>query len=252
MQTSLSLIISAYNEAPIIEDCVQTCIDSLSKHFNDYEIILINDASTDKTGQIIDDLAKNHPNITTHHNPSNLNMGASIQQGMTKAKKDYITFNAADLPFNPEQYREIINQAPDADMIVVERKKYKGTTNWRRLTAIINRAIMRTLFPRLKRKLQDTNYLQITRRTALQHITPQAKGPIFTWPEMIFRARYAGMKVTAVKAEYNPKHKRKGAFGKPHDITEALKEMLRFRIQLWRRKIPRKQQISPEKSIPKH
>jgi len=236
MQTpSISLIISAYNEENIIKDCVHTCIDSLSKHFDDYELILINDASTDNTGQIMDTFVGSL--IKTLHNPTNLNMGASIQRGMMIATKDYVTFNAADLPFDPDDYKKIIEQAPDADMIVVERTKYKGTTNWRRLSSIINRGIMYILFPKLKKGIRDTNYLQITRRAVIDQIIPTAKGPIFTWPEMIFRARYTGLKVVTVEADYNPRHKRKGAFGKPHDIMWTLKEMLRFRYDLWCGKI---------------
>jgi len=248
-EPSISLIISAYNEATIIEDCVQTCIDSLSSHFTDYELILINDASTDRTGQVMEELAAKHttvnstttgtPNINVFHNETNLNMGASIQRGMITATKDYVTFNAADLPFNPDKYKEIIENAPDADMIVVERIKYSGTSNWRRLSSICNRAIICVLFPRLKRNIRDTNYLQITKKEALSKIIPLAKDPIFTWPEMIFRARYLGMSVVTVKADYTPKHERKGAFGKPHDILWALREMLRFRRYLWCGKVPK-------------
>ena len=235
---SISLIISAYNEETIIDDCVQTCIDSLSSYFNDYELILINDASTDRTGQVMDNLAKAHQNIIVLNNETNLNMGASIQRGMTIATKDYVTFNAADLPFNPDKYKELIENAPDTDMIVVERIKYSGTSNWRRLSSICNRAIIRILFPCLKRSIRDTNYLQITKKEALPQIMPLAKDPIFTWPEMIFRARHLGMKVVTVKADYTPKHERKGAFGKPKDILWALREMLRFRWRLWCRKVP--------------
>jgi len=255
----ISLIISAYNEATIIEDCVQTCIDSLSAHFTDYELILINDASTDRTGQIMDDLALTAkksiesptatetpnktvtatPSIKVLHNETNLNMGASIQRGMTIATKDYVTFNAADLPLNPDMYKELVENAPDADMIVVERIKYSGTSSWRRMSSICNRAIIRILFPHLKKGIRDTNYLQITRKEALPKIMPLAKDPIFTWPEMIFRARYLGMNVVTVKADYIPKHERKGAFGKPHDILWALREMLRFRWQLWFGKVPK-------------
>ncbi|MCL2425547.1 MAG: glycosyltransferase [Oscillospiraceae bacterium] len=233
MQTSLSLIITAYNEAPIIKDCVQTCIDSLAAQFTDYEIILINDASVDNTGQIMDKLALEHQRIICLHNSTNQNMGASVQRGMSVATKDYVTFNAADLPFDPSKYKDIINQAPDADMIVVERIKYKGTTLNRRILSKLNRAIMHILFPRLMRGLHDTNYFQITRKSALPNIMPQAQGPIFTWPEMVFRARHSGMNVVPIEAEYKPKHERKGAFGKPHDILWGLREMLHFRCLLW-------------------
>ena len=238
-QHSISLIISAYNEETIIEDCVQTCIDSLSTHFDDYELILINDASTDRTGQVIDETAKKHPdaNITILHNKQNLNMGASILRGMAIAKKDYVTFNAADLPLDPDKYREIIDKAPDADMIVVQRIKYSGTTNWRRISSLLNRALMRILFPILKRNIRDTNYLQITRKTILPFIMPTAKDPVFTWPEMIFRARHLKLNIKTIDVDYIPKHVRKGAFGKPHDILWALKEILQFRYYLWCKKI---------------
>ena len=234
---SISLIISAYNEEPIIEDCVRTCIDSLSNHFNDYELILINDASTDRTGQLMDELAIKHKNIVTIHNKTNMNMGASIQHGMLTAKKDYVTFNAADLPFDPDKYKVIMDNSPEADMIVVQRIKYNGTTKWRRISSLLNRAFMRILFPILKWKIRDTNYLQITRRTVLPFLMPLAQGPIFTWPEMIFRARHLKLKVKTANARYIPKHVRKGAFGKPDDILSALKEMLHFRYLLWSRKI---------------
>jgi len=240
---SLSLIISAYNEEEIIEDCMRICIDSLSKHFSDFELILIDDASTDRTGQLIDDFAAAHTdaiaNIVVLHNETNLNMGASIQRGMKIACKDYVAFNAADLPFDPDKYMEVINRAPDADMIVAERIKYGGATTRRRLLSLINRAIMRLFFPLLKRNIRDTNYLQITRRSALLKIMPSAEGPIFTWPEMIFRAVYAKMTVTTIDAEYTPMKKRKGAFGSPRDITQTLRETLRFRLALWHCKVPR-------------
>jgi len=230
MQISLSLIITAYNEAPIIKDCVLTCIDSLNLQFTDYELILINDASIDNTGQIMDSLSHEHEDIIVLHNSTNLNMGAAVQRGMKIAAKDYVAFNAADLPFDPAGYRDIICQASEADMIVVERIKYNGTTFRRRLFSKLNQGIMHMLFPRLMKGFRDTNYFQITRKSALSKIMPHARGPIFTWPEMIMRARKAGMRVEAVKAEYSPKHNRKGAFGKPRDIMWGLREMLRYRF----------------------
>ena len=233
MKNSLSLIITAYNEAPIIEDCVHTCIDSLSTQFDDYELILVNDASVDSTGKLMDELARKYQNIIVLHNPINLNMGLSVQRGMKYATKDYVAFNAADLPFDPTQYTELMEQAPNADMIVVERIKYNGTSIRRRIFSKLNWAIMRTLFPHLMRKIHDTNYFQIARTAILPQIKPHATGPIFTWPEMIFRAIRAGLSVVTVKAEYNPRHIRKGAFGKPHDILWGLREMLQFRLFLW-------------------
>ena len=243
MKPSFSLIICAYNEAHIIEDCVQKCIKGLSKDFDDFEIILVNDGSKDITGDLMDKLSQKYENVKTLHNLINLNFGTSVQRGMVAATKEIISFNAADLPFLPDKYWEAIEDMGDNDALVIERVQYLGTSGWRRFSSCINRAVMRVLFPILKRGIHDTNFIQVYKNTIVKHVMPLARGPIFTWPEMIFRARYLGLRVKVVQAEYNPVFVRKGAFGKPHDILWGLYEMMRFRLKLWGGKVKHEEHI---------
>ena len=230
---SLSLIIAAYNEAAIIEESILTCIHILEEDFEDFEIILVDDGSKDATGAIADTLDQKYPCVRVLPNLINLNLGVSIQRGMAAASKDIVTFNAADLPLHPSQYKILVSEMHDLDMLVLEREEYLAASKWRKFTSLVNRVLLTILFPRLKKGLRDTNYTQLVRKSIIPVIMPLARGPVFTMPEMIFRAKHAGLNVKARGIEYNPQFVRKGAFGKPHDIILSIYEMWRFRIRLW-------------------
>jgi len=231
MSKSISYIISAYNEGEIIKDTIEYCIKYFTNNFYDYELILINDGSKDNTGIIMDDFAKTNNKIIVLHNLINLNMGISIQRAMSIASKELVLYNAADLPLDPVNTQELINLMNDGtDVLILQRKKYLGTSIWRRFSSFVNRMIVFLLFPKEKFGIRDTNYTQMFRKEIIKSILPISRGPIFTWPEMIFRAKRLKYKIKIHDVDYNPKHLRKGAFGKPHDILWGIYEMLRFRL----------------------
>lgn len=233
---SISCVIPVYNEGKYLYEQIEYCCKSLERKFAEYELILVNDGSKDNTSQIMEKLRQENPNIILLDNYINLNMGISVQRGFAIASKQYVTFNAVDMPLDPKRFYQLIEYMDNnqVDMLVVERKKYLGTSGWRRFTSKINRMLMGILFPKLKAGIEDTNYLQIVRKECIPQILPLAKSPIFTWPEMIFRAELAGLNVRAKKVEYNPRVVRKGAFGKPHDIIWGIYDMIRFRISIWK------------------
>lgn len=227
---SLSMVIPAYNEGTIVYGQVKFCIEQLMKDFQEFEVILVDDGCIDNTGAEMDRLAQEFSEVKVIHNYINLNMGISVQRGMAIARNDYITFSAVDFPFAPEQFKGLIEGMGGEDVLVVQRDEYLGTSVWRRCTSLINRGMMLFLFPKAKRGIKDTNYFQVYRKAVIKELLPLAKSPIFTWPEMIFRARRKGFEVKVVMVEYNPKVVRKGAFGKPNDILWGIYDMLRYRI----------------------
>lgn len=235
----ISCVIPVYNEGRILYEQVNYCLKCLENDFDDYELILVDDGSTDSTAEVIRRLVSENSHIVSLPNHINLNMGISVQRGFFAASKEYVTFNAVDLPLDPRRYKSLVAlmDRDEVDLLVIERKKYLGTTKWRKITSKINGGLMFFLFPKLKKNLYDTNYTQIIRKENVQQLTPLAKSPIFTWPEMIFRARLLKMKVRAVTVQYNPRVVRKGAFGKPNDIIWGIYDMLRFRLRMWANRI---------------
>jgi len=232
----VSYILAGYNEASQIEECIQRIVQALKSDFDDYELILVDDASTDETGEIMERIARDDPKIKVIHNLINLNFGTSVLRGMRTAKKEWIIYNAVDLPLYPGETKEVLAVAQDYDVVVLERTEYNGVF-WRKITSKVNTLLLHMLYPKLMRGTPVTNYIQVFRRDCLNTCIPLARSPIFVWPEMIFRAKLAGLKVGNFQHTPHIDKPRKGAFGKPHDIIWGIYDMLRFRLRLWQRKI---------------
>jgi glycosyltransferase involved in cell wall biosynthesis len=229
---SISYIIAAYNEDTIIKGSIEYSINCLEDSFEDYELILVNDGSKDKTGDVMDEIADSNDKVIVLHNLINLNFGISVQRALSIVSKDYAIYNAADLPLDPVTTSTIINLMNDGtDLLVLQRKEYLGTNIWRRFASFINRLMVLVLFPKEKWGIRDTNYIQVFRKEIIKQVLPIARSPIFTWPEMIFRAKRLRLKIKIHDIEYKPIHVRKGAFGKPHDIIWGMYDMVRFRIK---------------------
>jgi glycosyltransferase involved in cell wall biosynthesis len=110
----ISVIIPAYNEAQNIGDLV-TKIRSL---YPDYEIIVVNDGSTDETKKVA---KKAGANVFNH--PYNIGNGAAIKSGIRKASGDILVFMDGDGQHDPEDIKELIKYIPEFDMVVGARQK---------------------------------------------------------------------------------------------------------------------------------
>jgi len=235
-KVEVSYILAGYNEAPLVEESIRQIINALERDFDDYELILVDDASTDETGGIMDRMARDNPKITVLHNLINLNFGTSVLRGIRTAKKEWIIYNAVDLPLYPEETKEVLTAAQEYDVLVLERTEYQGVF-WRKITSKCNSILLHILYPKLMRGTPIVNYIQVYRRDCINQCIPLARSPIFVWPEMIFRAKLAGVRVGNFQHTPHIDKPRKGAFGKPHDIIWGIYDMLRFRLRLWQRKI---------------
>ena len=232
----VSYVLAGYNEESQIGEVIEKIVDSLERDFDDYELILVNDGSKDNTGVIMEQYAKDNDKIKVLQNIVNLNFGTSVLRGLKYASKEWVIYNAVDLPLLPEQTIEMIKKAQRYDVLVLERTEYKCVA-WRKLTSKVNLLMLNILYPKLMKGTPVVNYIQIFNKNAVDKCIPFARSPIFVWPEMIFRAKLAGLKVGNVQhTPYVPKVN-KGSFGKPHDIMWGVYEMLRFRIRLWKKTI---------------
>jgi undecaprenyl-phosphate 4-deoxy-4-formamido-L-arabinose transferase len=144
--------------------------------------------------------------------------------------------NAVDLPLAPGDIAGLVRGMNGCDLLILQRSTYAGYMKWRIVTSLINRLLLKILFPRAVKGMVDLNFTQIYRTEIIPRIIPLAKSPAFTTPEMIIRAKYLKLNVKTALVDYKPRLTGKGAFGKPHDILWSLYDMLRFRVKSWRKK----------------
>lgn len=230
---SISIIIPLYNEEVLVKSALEDCLLKLETDFEDFELILIDDGSRDHTVKIIEENFSNHPRIRFEQNLINLNQGISVQRGFKMASKEYVVFNGIDLPLDIKELKTILAEERDFDVLVLERIRYSGATQWRLITSNVNILIRKILFHNLTASFLDMNFTQIYRRDILDRIMPLAKSPAFTTPELIMRAKINNLNVRTRAMTFNERKHGKGSLGKLHDILWTIYDMFRFRYLLW-------------------
>ncbi|MGQ4665885.1 glycosyltransferase family 2 protein [Metabacillus halosaccharovorans] len=118
---TISVIIPVFN----VEKYLNRCVNSiLNQSFQDIEIILINDGSTDKSGIICDEYAQKDPRIRVIHK-KNARVSAARNDGIRMAKGKYVSFIDSDDWIEPEMYQEMVNKVEEynLDLIMCDYKK---------------------------------------------------------------------------------------------------------------------------------
>lgn len=105
---SVSIIIPAYNEAENIKQAVAIASRLVRRVCQTWEILIIDDGSTDQTGAIADRLAKQYTYLRVLHHPKNEGVGAAIRNGIAMARGAYITGCPADMDWSLKTFRDLL------------------------------------------------------------------------------------------------------------------------------------------------
>lgn len=161
-EIKVSIIIPAYNE----ENTIKNVVDELINYnfpFN-FEIIIVNDGSTDKTEMKIKEFL-NTPNIKLINYTKNRGYGASLKSGIKKAEGEYIVTYDGDGQFFPEEISKFFDEITknDFDIVIGERGKlYSGSPLWRTPGKYLIRLLINSL---IGIKIKDFNCgLRIVKR----------------------------------------------------------------------------------------
>lgn len=119
MRPSITVIIPAYNEAGNIENTTQSILNGLNNlGFENFEILIFNDASTDNTGKISDNLALENRRIKVIHNNPNKGFGYNYQKGIELAQYDYSVMFPGDNVITEASVRDLLSKTGQADIII--------------------------------------------------------------------------------------------------------------------------------------
>jgi len=231
LRYKISLVIPAYNEEEAIEHAIKTSADFLSSITSDYEIVIVNDASSDRTGQIVDRYAQLNPNVKPIHNKNNLGSGRSLFIGLKRARYDFILTNFADLPFDIKELPAALAllEEEGIDFVVITRKNRKANSVYRKITSLVNYWLIRLLF---NLKVSDFQFVQIYKKKVIEQIDVRSYGT-FAAPEIIIKALDKGFKMKEYNTVFYPRISGSAKCGKPGVILQALLEMAMF----WRLRV---------------
>jgi glycosyltransferase involved in cell wall biosynthesis len=115
---SISVFFPAYNDAGTIPSMVLRAILTLRSLTDDYEVIVINDASQDHTGVLLAELAQQYPCLRVVTHPSNKGYGGALRSGFANATKDLIFYTDGDAQYDPDELKLLMQALTDGvDMV---------------------------------------------------------------------------------------------------------------------------------------
>ena len=154
-----SVLIPAFNEAQTIGDVME----AIKSHHPDFEVIVIDDASTDSTGELAEEAG-----ARVIRRMINQGYGAALKEGMRQARGEYILFMDADGQHRPEEISKLIEEIEGADMVVGSRPKemqVRSRSFGKRILAALANYLSRQEIPDV-----NSGFRLLRRKAALEYL----------------------------------------------------------------------------------
>lgn len=129
----LSVFFPFWNEEKNIEEVVSRALSVVPKVANKWEIIMVDDGSSDRTLEIANSLASQDKNLKVVSLHPNRGYGAALKAGLENSKFDYIVFSDGDLQFDFSEVTKFVEEINDADVVIGYRKKRRDQKLFKRL-----------------------------------------------------------------------------------------------------------------------
>lgn len=227
---SLSIVVPAYNEEENVEQAIQR-ISAVAQTLGiDYEIILVNDGSRDRTGEIGAALEGRVPNYRLVQHFPNRGYGGALKAGFATATKDLIAFIPADNQFDFAEIRPLLAALDHADIVSGYRANRQDSP-LRKLNAFGWNILVRLLFGYLCRDI-DCGF-KVFKRDVLRAVHLESDGAMID-TELLAGARARGYRIAEVPVTHLPRVAGSPTGANPRVILRAFRDLIRFRQRLSR------------------
>lgn len=226
---SLTIAIPAYNEARSLHKVVKESLAFANANFKKYEILLIDDGSTDTTGTIMDELARENPHLAVVHHRQNLGFSGAITSCYRRAWADWVFLLPADGQVDVADCRHFLARTKNHDVIVGYRlNRPEGLVRY----------VNSWLYHRLWRLLFGLPLKEITTailwRKAILDRLPITSSPrsATVQAELLYRAWKLNYRFTEVGIPYYPRRAGQAKGTSLPMIVTTLSELIRLWWQL--------------------
>jgi glycosyltransferase involved in cell wall biosynthesis len=230
---SIAIFFPIYRDEGTVETVALKSLKVLSDIASDYKVIIVNDGSPDRSGEIADELARKYPNIVSVHHEKNLGYGAALRTGF-KHSLDYewVCFTDGDDEYDVNELYHIAKLFHHYDLIVTFRySKIYGTL--RILISYIYNLIIRLLF---KSSLRDHNCaLKVIRSRVIRDLKIISNSA-FIGAEIIIKAMVKGYPIGEVGIKAYPRTFGQSSIMSTRHIITSILDMMRVYREIFKQK----------------
>lgn len=225
----LSFVIPAWNERAGIERTVVAAREAGETLIADgeiaaFEIVVVDDASTDGTGDLLDRLTPDEPQLRVVHHDRNRGLGGAIRTGFSAAAGAHVLYTDADLPFDLAEVGRAFRllRQHDADIVAMYRRDRHGEGPRRVVYSYGYNLLVRVA---LGLRLRDVNFAgKLMRREVVDAVELRSDGS-FIDVELLARATAKGFRVVQFGVDYLPRTRGVSTLSSLPVIVDIVREM---------------------------
>jgi glycosyltransferase involved in cell wall biosynthesis len=225
-RTSITAFFPAYNDRHTIEGIVRTVAQEIETVTDNFEVLVVDDGSTDGTGAILDRLAPELPYLRVIHHAHNNGYGAALITGFENARKDLIFYTDGDGQYDVREIHVLLaSLSPNIDL--VNGYKVKRADAWYRIwLGEIYRRLMRWIF-QLSIRDVDCDF-RLFRRHIFDSISLESRSGVIC-VEMARKFEDAGFSMTEVPVSHYPRMHGSSEFFRLRHLAYTLRGL----ISIW-------------------
>jgi glycosyltransferase involved in cell wall biosynthesis len=229
----LSIVIPVYNEEKTIKKLLDLVLNVNIRPY-DKEIIIVNDGSSDKSGEIIKEFEINHPNrnIKVFDDGRNRGKGGALKEGYKIATGDILLIQDADLEYDPEDYRAILQAFKHEEVLSVYGSRILGRKKWANYSSnfiYYCGGIVVTLLTNIffgTRLTDEPTCYKVFRSSLKQGVLSYCTADDFAFEIQLTYFLNKSGKIKEIPIRYYPRHVDDGKKIKLKDFFLALKSIL--------------------------
>lgn len=226
----LSCFFPAFNEEENIAAVLDEALATLPRFADDFEVIVVDDGSSDRTAEVVRDYAGNREKVRLVSHDENRGYGEALRSGLAAARGDAVFFTDADRQFRIEDLERLLEHYERSPFVVGYRLKRNDP--WHRLfVARVYHAALKAVFGL---RLRDVDCaFKLFSRSTLDAIQPDlVSRSAFISPELLIRAQTAGVAITEVGVPHYPRAAGRPKGATPKVIARTIKEIFVMRRRL--------------------
>ena len=233
---SVSMLGWALNEEELVAAYIDRAATLLSAVTGDYELILIDDGSTDRTWEIVVECQRTRPWLKPYKNDRNRGSGYNTKRAISLATKDYLFWQTVDWAYD---IRFLVQALNDLSSVVVLQGVRVDTTStrgmidhrsdsaYKGLVSVVNYRLIRTLF---RLPLSDYQNVTVYPRQLIQSVHLETESA-FTNPECLLKTWWRGATFKEVPVPFVKRQQGLGAGTRPRAILAAIADILYWWMQ---------------------
>jgi glycosyltransferase involved in cell wall biosynthesis len=222
---SLTVFFPCYNEEENVERTTEAALRACRDLADEFEVIIVNDGSRDRTGELADELAARHPEVRAVHNHPNLGYGGALQAGFRAATKAWVFYTDGDGQFDFREIEKLLPLLEEYDIISAYRLDRRDPLI-RKLNAWAWTVLVNLVFGMRLRDIDCA--FKIFPRSLFDRIEMRSMGALID-AEVLAKATYLQYRIGQIGVHHYPREAGEQSGANLKVIARAFKELFRLR-----------------------